>query len=76
MRNDMLELKNVSFQVAEDRGDKEIIRGVSLAVPESKLVVITRGRTSPKRASPTGRGWASPTPFSSRSGSRASRCWT
>ena len=41
MRNDMLELKNVSFQVAEDRGDKEIIRGVSLAVPESKLVVIT-----------------------------------
>ena len=41
MRNDMLELKNVSFQVAEDRGDKEIIRGVSLVVPESKLVVIT-----------------------------------
>ena len=41
MKKDMLELKNVSFQVAEDRGDKEIIRGVSLAVPESKLVVIT-----------------------------------
>ena len=37
----MLELKNVSFQVAEDRGDKEIIRGVSLVVPENKLVVIT-----------------------------------
>ncbi len=40
-REDMLELKNVSFQVAEDRGDKEIIRGVSLTVPENKLVVIT-----------------------------------
>ena len=37
----MLELKNVSFQVNEDRGDKEIIRGVSLVVPENKLVVIT-----------------------------------
>ena len=37
----MLELENVSFQVAEDKGDKEIIRGVSLSVPENKLVVIT-----------------------------------
>ena len=40
-REDMLELKNVSFQVAEDRGDKEIIRGVSLSIPENKLMVIT-----------------------------------
>ena len=37
----MLTLDNVSFQVAEDRGDKEIIRGVSLTVPENKLIVIT-----------------------------------
>ena len=37
----MLKLENVSFQVAEERGDKEIIRGVSLTVPENKLVVIT-----------------------------------
>ncbi len=37
----MLTLENVSFQVAEDRGDKEIIRGVNLVVPENKLVVIT-----------------------------------
>ena len=37
----MLELENVSFQVAEDKGDKEIIRGVSLNIPENKLVVIT-----------------------------------
>ena len=37
----MLELKELSFQVAEGSGDKEIIRGVSLLVPENKLVVIT-----------------------------------
>ncbi|MBR3135932.1 MAG: ATP-binding cassette domain-containing protein [Clostridia bacterium] len=37
----MLKLENVSFQVMEDRGDKEIIRGVSLSIPENKLVVIT-----------------------------------
>ena len=37
----MLELRNISFQVAEDKGDKEIIRGVDLVVPENKLVVIT-----------------------------------
>ena len=37
----MLELQNVSFQVTEDKGDKEIIRGVSLVIPENKLVVIT-----------------------------------
>lgn len=37
----MLKLSNVSFQVAEERGDREIIRGVSLTVPENKLVVVT-----------------------------------
>ena len=37
----MLKLENVSFQVAEDSRDKEIIRGVSLTVPENKLIVIT-----------------------------------
>ena len=37
----MLTLENVSFQVAEDRGDREIIRGVSLTVPENKFIVIT-----------------------------------
>lgn len=37
----MLKLENVSFQVAEGKGDKEIIRGVSLVIPENKLVVIT-----------------------------------
>ena len=37
----MLELKNVSFNVDVQGGDKEIIRGVSLTVPDDKLVVIT-----------------------------------
>ena len=37
----MLKLDNVSFQVTEDRGDREIIRGVSLTIPENKLVVVT-----------------------------------
>ena len=37
----MLKLENVSFQVTEEKGDKEIIRNVSLVIPENKLVVIT-----------------------------------
>ena len=37
----MLELKNISFNVAEGGGDKEIIRNVTLTVPENRLVVIT-----------------------------------
>ena len=37
----MLELKNVSFLVDAEGKDKEIIRNVSLAVPDRKLVVVT-----------------------------------
>ena len=37
----MLELKNVSFGVEGDDGGKEIIRDVSLTLPDDKLVVIT-----------------------------------
>ena len=37
----MLELKNVSFGVEGDDGGKEIIRDVSLILPDDKLVVIT-----------------------------------
>lgn len=37
----MLELQNVSFQVNADGQDKEIVRDVSLTVPDNKLVVIT-----------------------------------
>lgn len=37
----MLELKNVSFRVEDDRAEKEIIRDVSLRIPAGKLVVVT-----------------------------------
>ena len=37
----MLELKNLFFQVDDDGTDKEIIRDISLSVPDGKLVVIT-----------------------------------
>ena len=37
----MLEIKNVSFSVPENDGDKEILRDVSLTVPARKLLVIT-----------------------------------
>ena len=37
----MLELKNVSFLVDDAGKDKEIIRDVSLTVPDRKLVVVT-----------------------------------
>ena len=37
----MLELKNVTFDVNVDDKDKEIIRDVSLTIPDNKLVVIT-----------------------------------
>ena len=37
----MLELKNVSFAVDADAGEKEIVRDLSLTVPDGKFVVIT-----------------------------------
>ena len=37
----MLELKNVSFKVEADGQEKEIIRDVSLSIPDEKLIVIT-----------------------------------
>ena len=37
----MLELRNISFQVDAEGKDKEIIREVSLTVPDRKLVVVT-----------------------------------
>ena len=37
----MLELKNVSFDVSQESGQKEIIRDISLKVDDGKLVVIT-----------------------------------
>lgn len=37
----MLELKDVSFEVSEDKGAKEIIKGVSLTLDEKRFAVIT-----------------------------------
>ena len=37
----MLELKNISFQVDTEGKDKEIIRDISLTIPDRKLVVVT-----------------------------------
>lgn len=37
----MLELKNISFGVNEEGQEKEIIRDISLTIPDNKLVVIT-----------------------------------
>ena len=37
----MLELKNISFGVEDEGGQKEIIRDVSMIVPDDKLIVIT-----------------------------------
>ena len=37
----MLELKNISFEVSDAGQDREIIREVSLTIPDGKLVVIT-----------------------------------
>lgn len=37
----MLELQNISFQVDTEGQDKEIIRDISLTIPDDKLVVIT-----------------------------------
>jgi len=37
----MLELKNVSFDVAQEDGQKEIIKDISLKIDDGKLVVIT-----------------------------------
>ena len=37
----ILELKNVSFSVAEGGSDKEIVRSVDLAIPQNKLIAVT-----------------------------------
>ena len=37
----MLELRNISFQVDAEGTEKEIVRDVSLTVPDRKLIVIT-----------------------------------
>ena len=37
----MLELKDVTFEVSDEKEQKDIIRGVNLKIDEKKFVVIT-----------------------------------
>ena len=37
----MLEIKNLSFDVTDDKGQKQIIQNLNLSVDEGKFVVIT-----------------------------------
>lgn len=37
----MLELKNISFGVEDEDGAKEIIRDISLTIPDNKMIVVT-----------------------------------
>ena len=37
----MLELKNITFNVDDDGQDKEIVRNVSLKIPDKRLIVVT-----------------------------------
>ena len=37
----MLELENISFDVEDEDGQKEIIRDITLTIPDNKLIVIT-----------------------------------
>ena len=41
MENIMLELKNISFNVSDDSGEKEILTDVSLTLEDGKFLVIT-----------------------------------
>ncbi len=38
----MLELKNISFNVADEKGEKDIIKDISLTLEDGKFLVITR----------------------------------
>ena len=37
----MLELKNISFEVSEEKGKKEILKDISLKIDQNKFIVIT-----------------------------------
>ena len=38
---DMLELKDISFEVSGDSGSKEIIRNMNFLLPEGQVVALT-----------------------------------
>ena len=82
----MLEVKNISFEVAQNDGTAEIIKDLSFTIPDGRLTVITGpngggkstlaklimgpGKISASFRSPSGLGWGSATPSSSRPGLR------
>ena len=37
----MLELKNISFNVSDEKGEKDILKDISLTVEDGKFLVIT-----------------------------------
>ena len=64
----MLELKNIHYSVDAPEGRTEILRDISLTIPDKKLIVLT----GPNGPSPSARAAASATASSSRRASRAS----
>ena len=50
---DMLELKDISFEVSGDSGSKEIIRNMNLLLPEGQVVALT-GPNVPRYEQETG----------------------
>ena len=83
----MLELKHISYRVSTPDGEQDILKDISITIPDEKLVVFTgpngggkttmakviMGPTSPSRSGPD---WASATASSSPPASRASPSMT
>ena len=59
----MLELKHISFDVQDGDAGREIIRDVSLTIPDGRLVVVTGPAASPRWR---GSSWASRSPRPAR----------
>ena len=73
----MLELKNISFEADGDDGIVEIVRDVSLTIPDNRFVVITGpngGGKSTLAKLIAGIEWVSVSRFSSLYASRVLRC--
>ena len=49
----MLELKHISFDVADGKGQKEIIRDISLTIPDHTFVAITAPTAAANPPSPS-----------------------
>ena len=53
----MLELKNIHYSVDAPEGRTEILRDISLTIPDKKLIVLTGRTAAAKRRLPR-RSWA------------------